>query len=93
MNYENRIVIHRKAIKSIEKLSEKERIKIKQIITSLKAFPLIRHGIVKLKGFEDTYRVRVGKLRIIFRFIKKRKSSYYRGGNTKKESIQIINYR
>lgn len=37
MNYENGIVIHRKAVKSIEKLSKKEKTKIKPIITLLKS--------------------------------------------------------
>ncbi len=38
---------------------------------SLRAFPLIRHNTVKLKGFENAYRIRVGRLRIIFRFFEK----------------------
>ena len=71
MKYENKIVIHRKAVKSIEKLNEKEKTKIKHTISSLRAFPLIRHNIVKLKGFENAYRIRVGRLRIIFRFFEK----------------------
>ena len=71
MEYENKIVIHRKAVKSIEKLNEKEKTRIKHIISSLRAFPLVRHNIVKLKGFQNTYRIRVGKLRIVFRFFEK----------------------
>lgn len=49
-------------------LSKKRKDKIKEIIMTLKSdpIPFRRFDVVKLKGYENTYRVRVGDLRVIY---------------------------
>lgn len=58
--------------KALSKLTEKEREAIKDILTQLQAGSFENLDIKKLKGRSDIFRVRKGKLRIIYRLIKER---------------------
>ncbi|MDI9642680.1 MAG: type II toxin-antitoxin system RelE/ParE family toxin [Archaeoglobales archaeon] len=51
-------------------LSSVDRELIKDRISKLAFFPLVRLDVKKLKGFEKTYRLRVGDYRVIFEFEK-----------------------
>jgi len=53
--------------KALERLNEKERKQIKKLITQIQAGFFKNLDIKKLKGRDDIYRVRKGKLRIIYR--------------------------
>lgn len=55
--------------KVFQKLTEKERQKIKAILTQLKAGSFKNLDVKKLKGRDDIFRVRKGDLRIIYRLI------------------------
>lgn len=52
--------------KALQKLSEKERCAIKLILEKLAHNQTRGLDIAKLKGYTDIYRVRRGRLRIIF---------------------------
>lgn len=56
-----------KISKELEKLSPDERGKIKEILVSLESKKLAGLDIKKLKGRQDIFRARKGKLRIFFR--------------------------
>ena len=62
-----RLKIKRKALKSIKQYSQ-YREKFIEIIQTLKRDPLPfrRFDVVKLKGYKNLYRIRIGKLRIIY---------------------------
>ena len=62
MSYE--VFLERKAIKSIKKLSDKDKERIKRDIRSLKDFP-DRLDVKKLSGMHNKYRIRSGGYRII----------------------------
>lgn len=58
--------------KALQKLNEKERNQIKQILEQLSTGNFSDFEIKKLKGKEDIFRVRKGDFRIIYR-VKERK--------------------
>lgn len=53
--------------KALNKLSEKEKYIIKKLLVNLKEGKTINPDIKKLKGRDDIYRIRKGKIRIIYR--------------------------
>lgn len=53
--------------KALNKLIDKERKKIKQILLDLRNHKLTGYDIKKLKGQDDIYRIRTGKIRIIYK--------------------------
>jgi len=59
-----------KIAKALKKLSPQENQIIKDILTGLKNKNLQGLDIKKLKGNEDIFRVRKGKIRIIYRLLK-----------------------
>ena len=58
--------------KSLNKLSEKEKNIIKELLVNLKKGKTINLDIKKLKGRDDGYRIRKGKIRIIYRIANKK---------------------
>jgi len=62
------IKIKRKALRTLAKLDEKRKRKTKTVVLILKndPIPFRRADICKLKGYENTYRIRVGNLRIVY---------------------------
>jgi len=59
--------------KALKKLNGGERQKIKEILTQLQTGSFENLDIKKLKGRGDIFRVRKGKIRIIYRSDKKKK--------------------
>lgn len=53
--------------KEIEKLSEKEKKSIKKILLDIKSEKFSGYDFKKLKGNDNIFRIRKGKIRIIFR--------------------------
>ena len=53
--------------KALNKLSAKERKKIKKVLQDVSKGNLTTYNIKKLKGRKDIYRIRAGNIRIIFR--------------------------
>lgn len=59
--------------KFIKSLNPKFRLKLKQRLIKLKSDPFKGEDIKKLKGFkEKIYRLRIGKVRIIYKVVQKR---------------------
>ncbi len=58
-----------KVIKNLEKFPKIHRKRIEELILTLKENPLpyLKFDLVKIKGYEDTYRIRIGKVRIIYK--------------------------
>ncbi|RLI85440.1 MAG: type II toxin-antitoxin system RelE/ParE family toxin [Archaeoglobales archaeon] len=64
----NKVLIHRRVIKFLDNLEENRRVRILEVLKSLRNFPLIRADIKKIGS--KTYRLRIGNIRIIFDFDK-----------------------
>lgn len=56
-----------KISKVLDKLTDKEKNQIKMILKDLLAGRYANYDLKKLKGRDDIYRVRKGKIRIIYR--------------------------
>lgn len=56
-----------KISKALKKFTEKERNQIKQILQKINSGDFKNLDIKKLKGRDDIFRVRYGKIRIIYR--------------------------
>ncbi len=78
MRYKNKILIHKNALKFLESLDEKRRSKIKNAIEKLKFFPLVKMDVVKIKGFENSFRLKVGNIRVWFEYDKSSKIIFIR---------------
>ena len=74
MSYENKILISKNAFKEIKNIPKNEREPIKDKISKLAYFPVTRLDVKKLKGYRDVYRLRVGNYRIIFEYIKDKRT-------------------
>jgi len=58
----------KRTLKNLKRLSEERKNKIKDVITTLKSDPILfrKFDVAKLKGYENTYRIRIGDLRIVY---------------------------
>jgi mRNA interferase RelE/StbE len=65
------LAIRRKALRQIEKLDTKRKRTIKETLLLLKSdpVPVRRLDVSKLKGYEDIYRIRIGRLRIVYQVL------------------------
>ena len=53
--------------KALQRLSKKEKKRISETLLAIKVGSFDKFDILKLKGKDDIYRVRKGRIRIIFR--------------------------
>ncbi|MGB9684773.1 MAG: type II toxin-antitoxin system RelE family toxin [Candidatus Bathyarchaeales archaeon] len=65
------IKIKRKAFRKLEKLGAKQKQNIKRVILILKIdpIPFKKADVCKLQGYDNTYRIRVGNLRIVYQIL------------------------
>ncbi len=63
-----KVRIKRKAAKTLERLPKEYRLRVLEVLDELKTNPVPykNYDIKKLKGFEDTFRVRIGDIRIVY---------------------------
>lgn len=61
-----KIFISPNALKFLDKINTKRKAIIQDKITSLKDFPNVNMDIKKMKGMDDVFRIRAGKIRILF---------------------------
>lgn len=61
-----------KTEKALKKLNRKEKESVKQILTQLATGILNGLDVKKLKGRKDVFRIRKGKLRIMYRIAEKK---------------------
>lgn len=59
----------KRTLKILKSFDEERKNKIKEIIATLKnePVPFRKFDIAKLRGYENTYRIRIGNLRIIYK--------------------------
>jgi len=55
-----------KVMKFIESLDDKTRARLKKKLAELKQNPYTVSGVKKMNGTDHTYRLRIGKIRIIY---------------------------
>jgi mRNA interferase RelE/StbE len=62
------VKIKRKALKNLAKIDLEQKRNLKETILLLKTDPLPfkKTDICKLKGYDNTYRIRVGSIRIVY---------------------------
>jgi mRNA-degrading endonuclease RelE of RelBE toxin-antitoxin system len=63
-----KVLIHKRVIKFLNKLDERRKLKILEVLRLLEKFPLVRADIRKIG--EKTFRLRIGDLRVIFDYTK-----------------------
>ena len=69
------VVLTKRAVKNFRKLPDDLQNRCGQIFDEFNhSFAPIRLNVKKLKGYENTYRIRVGSWRIIYKVIKNEKS-------------------
>jgi mRNA interferase RelE/StbE len=63
-----KIKIKRKALRTLAKTDRKQKQKIKSVILILKndPIPFKKADVCKLKGYNNTYRIRMGNIRIVY---------------------------
>ena len=63
-----RVEAKKKALKALEKLSLERKNRIKEVMLTLKGdpIPFRKFDVVKLRGYENVYRIRIGDLRIVY---------------------------
>ena len=65
-----RIEASKSVLKDVDKLPPKVRIKVREVIWKLKINPVPPdEDVKKLKGLENTYRLRLGRYRILYRVL------------------------
>ena len=53
--------------KFIRKLNKKLALSLLVVLGDIKALDIQKYDVEKMKGFSDLYRIRIGKIRIIFK--------------------------
>lgn len=63
--------VRRKALRYIDRLGAKRKRTIKEALSLLKSdpVPLRKIDVVKLKGYDDIYRIRIGTIRIVYQVL------------------------
>jgi mRNA interferase RelE/StbE len=62
-----RILLHKRADKFLRELKSEERKRIVDKLKQLEDFPAARLDIVKIAGEENTFRLRIGNYRVLFK--------------------------
>lgn len=71
------VVVHRRAARYLQRLSQDQQIRIKQVLNQMRNDPLELSGIKSMVGdWAGYHRVRVGNIRIIF-LVDKPKNAVY----------------
>jgi mRNA interferase RelE/StbE len=70
------VKIKRKALKNLAKIDQEQKRRLKETILLLKSDPLPfkKTDICKLKGYDNTYRIRIGNMRIVYDVLWKQKT-------------------
>jgi len=73
-----KIIVSNRADKFLDRLNEELRHRVIEETSDLENFPFLTkpHDIAKPKGKKDYYRLRVGKIRTIFKVSKKQRTIY-----------------
>jgi len=63
-----KVKVKRRAVRTLERLPKDYRLRVLEVLDKLRTNPLPfrDYDIKKLKGFEDTFRIRLGDIRIVY---------------------------
>jgi mRNA interferase RelE/StbE len=63
-----RVEAKRRVLRALERFTLERKNRVKEVISTLKSdpIPFRRLDVAKLRGYENTYRIRVGDLRIVY---------------------------
>ncbi len=63
-----KIKVKRRAARTLERLPENYRLSVLEVLDKLKTnpAPFRDYDVKKLKGFEDTFRIRIGDIRVVY---------------------------
>jgi len=63
--------VKRKAIRDLERLPKDYRLKVLEVLDRLRTDPILfrSYDLKKLKGLEDTFRIRLGNLGIVYTIV------------------------
>ena len=62
-----KVLLHKKVSKFLEKLDAETRKRMTGSLRELESFPNVKLDIIKIAGEENTFRLRLGKLRALFK--------------------------
>jgi len=82
-----KVIVHRRVLKFLNRLrDDRQKHVIIEVIEKLESYPmsLREMDVVTIRGLEKTFRIRVGRFRIIFSVIKKEKTIYVTHLDTRK---------
>ena len=68
-----KVLLHKKAERFLKELKPEDRERIVSKLKQLENFPTIRLDIIKIAGETDTFRLRVGEYRALFKVYEKEK--------------------
>ena len=71
-----RVLVHKRADKFLGELKSEERKRIVDKLKQLEDFPAARLDIVKIAGEENTFRLRIGNYRALFKVYGQKNNSY-----------------
>jgi len=62
------VKVKHRAFKALERLPRDYRLRVLEVLDELSTnpIPFKRYDLKKLKGYEDTFRIRIGEIRIIY---------------------------
>ena len=62
------VKVKRRALKALERLPRDYRLRVLEVLDelSINPIPLRKYDLKKLKGYRDTFRIRVGDIRIVY---------------------------
>jgi len=90
---EYKVIAHRRVLKFISELKD-ENLKsmVKDALTKLENYPIILRemDVEKIKGLERTFRIRIGKHRIIFHVEKTEKTIYVTHAEARKKVYERL---
>ena len=62
-----KVLLHKKASRFLDKLDAETRKRMTDSLRELENFPNVKLDIIKIAGEENTFRLRLGKLRALFK--------------------------
>lgn len=62
-----KVLLHKKAFKFLKKLDAETKKRVADSLRELENFPNSKLDILKIAGEENTFRIRIGKLRALFK--------------------------
>ena len=66
-----KILLHRNVAKFLRQFTDQEKINLIERLKQLEYFPQVKLDIVKIAGEKDTFRLRMGKYRALFKVYNK----------------------